>query len=87
MSVFVGVDGRWNPDLLLLRHLSGFSDGSRKLQQVQQQLLQVRPVSAQNVTVQDKRLKYCKGTVSLHLLTLEQAKQRYRLAEHWLAVL
>ena len=37
-----GVDGRWDSDLLLLRHLSGLPHRTGELQQVQQQLLQVR---------------------------------------------
>lgn len=35
------MDGCWHPDLFLLCHLFGFPDSFGKLQQIQQQLLQV----------------------------------------------
>lgn len=38
---FLGMDGCWYPDLLLLCHLFGVSDSVGKLQPIQQQLLQV----------------------------------------------
>lgn len=38
---FVGLDGCWNTDILLLCHMFGMSDYTWELQQVQQQLLQV----------------------------------------------
>ena len=41
-SHFAGVDWRWHPDLLFLRHLFGRHDFLGELQQVQIQLLQVR---------------------------------------------